>query len=136
MTALKEHDRALASFGRTTAPDLARRLDAGTAAAVDVRSRAEWEAGHIPGAVNIPAGEIAERIGELPRERPVVVHCQGGTRSAIAASLLDAHGISGVVDLPGGFTEWESAGLPVQREPGSLAELVIAPLDRAARQSG
>lgn len=128
--------RALASFGRTTAPDLARRLEAGTAAAVDVRSRAEWEAGHIPGAVNIPAGEIAERIGELPRERPVVVHCQGGTRSAIAASLLDAHGISGVVDLPGGFTEWESAGLPVQREPGSLAELVIAPLDRAARQSG
>jgi hydroxyacylglutathione hydrolase len=103
---------------------------------VDVRSRAEWEAGHIPGVVNIPAGEIADRMEALPQGRPLVMHCQGGTRSAIATSLLDARGITGVLDMPGGFPEWEGAGLPVERGSGSLADLVIAPLDRAAQRSG
>jgi hydroxyacylglutathione hydrolase len=128
--------RTLASFGRIASSELFARLDAGTAAVVDVRSRAEWEAGHIPGVVNIPAGELVDRMGELPQGRTLVVHCQGGTRSAIAASLLDARGVVGVLDLPGGFAEWESAGLPVARDSGALADLVIAPLDRAAQRSG
>ena len=128
--------RSLAGYGRTSARELSHRLDAGTAAVVDVRSRDEWEAGHIPGAANIPAGEITDRIDELPQGRPLVVHCQGGTRSAIAAGLLDAHGLTEVLDMPGGFTEWETHGLPVERETASLADLVIAPLDRAARRSG
>jgi hydroxyacylglutathione hydrolase len=128
--------RPLASFGRISARDLATRLAASTAAVVDVRSRDEWEAGHIPGVVNIPAGEIADRMGELPQGRPLVVHCQGGTRSAIAASLLDARGVAGVLDLPGGFEEWEREGLPVARDSGSLADLVIAPLTRAAQRPG
>jgi hydroxyacylglutathione hydrolase len=128
--------RPLAGFGRISARDLSDRLDAGTAAVLDVRSRDEWEEGHIPGVVNIPAGEIADRMGELPQNRPLVVHCQGGTRSAIAASLLDARGVTEVLDLPGGFAEWEREGLPVERDSGSLASLVIAPLDRAVRRSG
>jgi hydroxyacylglutathione hydrolase len=127
--------RPLASFGRISARELSNRLQAG-AAVVDVRSRAEWEAGHIPGVVNIFAGEIADRMDELPEGRPLVVHCQGGTRSAIAASLLNARGITDVLDLPGGFGEWEGEGLPVTRDADSLADLVIAPLDRAARRSG
>jgi hydroxyacylglutathione hydrolase len=102
------------------------------AAVVDVRSRAEWEAGHIPGAPNIPAGEIVERLRDLPAGRPLVVHCQGGTRSAVAASILDAHGLTGVVDLPGGFAEWEREGLPVVREAGDLADIVLAPTHRTA----
>jgi hydroxyacylglutathione hydrolase len=125
--------RALAHFGRITARELADRLAAGTAAAIDVRSRAEWDAGHIAGVPNIPAGEIAHRMDELPRGRPLVVHCQGGTRSAIAAGLLDARGITEILDLPGGFAEWERESLPVTREAGSLADVVMAPLDRAAR---
>jgi hydroxyacylglutathione hydrolase len=133
--AWKEAGRSLAGFGRISARELAARLEAG-AAAVDVRSRAEWEAGHIPGAVNIFAGEIADRLDELPRRRPLVVHCQGGTRSAIAASLLNARGVTEVLDQPGGFAEWEREGLPVERNDDSLADLVIAPLDRAARRSG
>jgi hydroxyacylglutathione hydrolase len=128
--------RALASFGRISARDLAGLLDAGAATAVDVRSRAEWETGHIPGVVNIPAGEIADRIGELPTGRALVVHCQGGTRSAIAASLLDARGLSEVLDMPGGFPEWENAGLAVASGNGSLSDLVIAPQHRAAQRSG
>jgi hydroxyacylglutathione hydrolase len=128
--------RALASFGRIGARDLAKLLDAGAATVVDVRSRAEWETGHIPGVVNIPAGEIADRAGELPTRRPLVVHCQGGTRSAIAASLLDARGFSEVLDMPGGFPEWENAGLAVASGNGSLSDLVIAPQHRTAQRSG
>jgi hydroxyacylglutathione hydrolase len=128
--------RALASYPRIGAADLARRLESGQAAVVDVRSRAEWEAGHIPGVLNIPASEIVDRISELPPGRPIVVHCQGGTRSAIAAGLLDARGLAQVHDMPGGFTEWEAAGLPVERGEGSLAELTLASLERAAQRSG
>ena len=128
--------RALASYPRISVAEVAGRLERGRIAVVDVRSRAEWEAGHIPGAPNIPASEIEDRVDELPTDRPVVVHCQGGTRSAISASLLDARGLAQVHDMPGGFAEWEAAGLPVEREPGSLAELTLAPLERAAQRSG
>jgi hydroxyacylglutathione hydrolase len=131
-----ESGRPLKSFGRISVQELSQRLDAGTAVAVDVRSRDEWEAGHIPGVPNIFAGEITERIGELPAGRPLVLHCQGGTRSAIAASLLDARGVGEILDAPGGFAEWEREGLPVTRDSGSLADLVTAPLSRAAQRTG
>ena len=126
--------RSLASFGRISARELSSRLEAG-AAVVDVRSRAEWEAGHIPGVINIPASEIVDRMDELPQGRPVVVHCEGGTRSAIAASLLDARGVGEVLDVPGGFREWEKEGLPATRESGSLADLVFdaATMTRSGR---
>ena len=119
--------RALSTLTRITARDLAQRMERGAAAVVDVRSRVEWEAGHIPGVPNIPASEIADRIRELPQARPLVLHCQGGTRSAIAVSLLDVRGITGVVDLPGGYTEWELEGLPSERGDGNLADLVLGP---------
>jgi hydroxyacylglutathione hydrolase len=81
---------------------------------LDVRGRAEWEAGHIPGAVHIPLGYLSERIAELPAGAPVVVHCQGGSRSAIAASVLQRAGVAEVHDLHDGFRGWRSAGLPVK----------------------
>ncbi len=81
---------------------------------IDVRGQAEWDEGHLPGVVNIPLGYLATRLEEIPRDRPVVVHCQGGTRSAIAASILQAHGISNIVNLSRGFAEWKAAGLPVE----------------------
>ncbi|MGQ0701590.1 MAG: MBL fold metallo-hydrolase, partial [Gemmatimonadales bacterium] len=55
---------------------------------VDVRGRSEWDSGHIPGAQLIPLAELPERLEEIPANQPVAVHCQVGTRSAIAASLL------------------------------------------------
>jgi hydroxyacylglutathione hydrolase len=128
--------RTLRSYGRISVRELSERLEAGSAVAVDVRSRDEWEAGHIPGVPNIFAGEISDRIPELPAGRPLVLHCQGGTRSAIAASLLDARGVGEILDAPGGFAEWEREGLPVTRDSGSLADLVTAPLDRAAQRTG
>ena len=127
--------RALTTITRITARDLAERMARGAAAVVDVRSRAEWDAGHIPGVHNIPAGEVADRIGELPETRPLVVHCQGGTRSAIAASLLHARGLTDVLDLPGGYAEWEREGLSTERGDGNLADLVLGPSGRMTQAS-
>ncbi len=79
---------------------------------VDVRGAAEFSAGHIPGAVNIPLPELPDRVAELP-EGPIVLHCQGGTRSAIAASVVRAAGRDDVSDMEGGYSAWKRAGLPV-----------------------
>ncbi|HEX6070115.1 MAG TPA: rhodanese-like domain-containing protein, partial [Longimicrobiaceae bacterium] len=73
------------------------------------------EAGHLPGVENIPVGYLTDRIDEIPRDVPIVLHCQGGGRSAIAASVLRANGFSQVLNLPGGYAEWESSGHPVER---------------------
>ena len=82
---------------------------------LDVRGRTEWDAGHIPGAVLIPLAELPGRLGEVPADRPVAVHCQSGSRAAIAASLLGAGGRRGVVCVAGGFGAWVQGGLPVER---------------------
>src|SRR5690349_385211 len=91
-------------------------LAAGQGALLDVRSRAEWAAGHLPGAVNLPLGELEQRLDEVPRGRPLIVQCQTGARAAIAVSLLKARGLEEVVLYTGGFAEWSAAGQPVEGE--------------------
>jgi rhodanese-related sulfurtransferase len=73
---------------------------------LDVRNAGELITGTVPGALNIPLAELPRRIGEIPAGRPVVVHCAGGYRSSVAASLLRAAGHDDVSDLLGGFTAW------------------------------
>jgi hydroxyacylglutathione hydrolase len=70
---------------------------------LDVRNPIEYEAGHLPGAVNIPLGRLPDRIGELDPNRRTLVYCQSGGRSAIAASVLLQHGFRSVVNLDGGY---------------------------------
>ena len=89
-----------------------RRSAASDVAVLDVRTVAEWSAGHLPGAMNIPLGELQSRVGELPRGRPLVVHCQAGGRAAIAASVLSARGVTDLRLYGGGYTEWSAAGHP------------------------
>ena len=99
--------------------ELAKRLDAGTVSVVDVRGRSEWEAGRIPGAPNIHYGEILARLDELP-PGPLVLQCQTGARSNLAASLLLGRGRTDVINLTGGLSAWIGAGLAVE-EPQSVA---------------
>ena len=82
---------------------------------LDVRTPKEWEQLRIDGSLNIPLNHLPERLGELPRDRPILVHCAGGYRSSIAAGLLQRHGVTNVIELGGGITAWERAGLPVKR---------------------
>src|SRR6185437_15187885 len=83
---------------------------------LDVRGAGEWKDGHLPGATHIYLGDLPARAAELPHDRPIVVHCQGGTRASIAASILRAQGFTNVQQLEGGFGAWEHAGLPVERD--------------------
>ncbi|MFL5449594.1 MAG: rhodanese-like domain-containing protein [Gemmatimonadales bacterium] len=80
---------------------------------LDVRGVGEWEAGHIPGSVNLPIAELEARLNEIPRGRPLIVHCQTGARAAIAVSLLRAGGFDDVRLFRGGFAGWRAAGQPV-----------------------
>ena len=81
---------------------------------LDVRGRSEWDAGHIPGAVHIPLAELHDRLAEIPANQPLAVHCQGGGRSAIAASVLRAAGHQEVSNVTGGFGDWVKSGLPIE----------------------
>lgn len=83
---------------------------------LDIRSAREWYTGHIPGSVNIPLNHIQERMAEVPRERRIAVHCAGGYRSSIAASLLHQHGITNLIEMAGGIAAWDAAKLPVVAE--------------------
>ena len=118
MNALASRDDLMERTERITAPALAewlagKRPDAGAAPiVVDVRSEAEHAGGHIEGSLNIPLTHLDERIGELPAGRPVAVHCEGGYRSAIAASLLQKLGRRDVHDIVGGYKAWLAAKLP------------------------
>lgn len=89
-------------------PDLteAKKLVADGALLVDVRSPGEYAAGHLDGAVNIPVDQVERRITEFgPRDRPVVVYCRSGARSAAAARSLTAAGFARVVDA-GAMSSW------------------------------
>jgi len=100
---------------RVESATLARELTAQAPPRVlDVRAPGEWQAGHIPGCLNLPLDQLAGRLDEIPRDRPLVVSCQGGYRSSIAASLLERSGIPVQGDLIGGFSAWSSSGQPVE----------------------
>lgn len=75
---------------------------------LDVRSRAEFDAGQIPGAINIPVGVLPARLGEVPRSLPVATVCEGGYRSSLAASLLARAGFETVFNLAGGMSAYRA----------------------------
>ncbi len=82
---------------------------------VDVREPDEWAAGHMPGAVLIPLGELGARTRELDPARPVVVVCRSGNRSATGTSILLQSGFRDVKNLAGGMIAWAEAGKPITR---------------------
>lgn len=84
----------------------ARALFEAGAPLLDVRTREEFGAGHVDGALNIPVGELANRLGELgDRERPILVHCARGGRSASACKMLRSAGFTNVIDV-GALPNW------------------------------
>jgi hydroxyacylglutathione hydrolase len=102
---------------RISAPLAAERLTAGDALAVDVRAPGERAQKSVAGSVGIPLNHLAERVAELPKNRPLVVYCAGGYRSSIAASVLQQQGFGRVSEIAGGIAAWETAKLPVVPAP-------------------
>ena len=96
-----------------TTADMEPMLEQNDAFVLDVRGRAEWEAGHLPGVPNIPVGYLGDRSSEIPRDKRIVVYCQGGSRSSIAASVLQSLGFD-AVNVRGGFDEWAASNRPVE----------------------
>ncbi|MDT8319877.1 MAG: rhodanese-like domain-containing protein [Xanthomonadales bacterium] len=81
---------------------------------LDVRQPAEWAEGHVPGARHVSGGELAQKVGDLPRDRPIAVYCGSGFRSSVATSLLKADGRDLVFNVLGGYTAWMARDLPVE----------------------
>jgi hydroxyacylglutathione hydrolase len=74
---------------------------------LDVRTANEFGEEHIPGATNIHVGRLRKRLDQVPRERPIVVHCQTGGRAAVAEGILRREGYERVIDLAGSFEAWK-----------------------------
>ncbi len=83
---------------------------------LDVRTPREWAGKHIAGSLNLPLNHLQERIAEIPRGRRIAIHCAGGYRSSIAASILHQYGITNLVEMAGGLAAWEAAKLPLASE--------------------
>jgi len=103
-----------AQVGPTEAVQLINRRDA---LVLDVRDKAEFAAGHIPNARNIPLPELEGRLREIEKfkARPIVVSCQSGARSAGVCGLLRKNGFGEVFSLRGGIGGWVEASLPVEK---------------------
>lgn len=100
---------------RISVSDLAKRLEREPdLVVIDVRQASEYEAGHVPGALHLHAGDLPNRLSELPRDRPVATICASGYRSSVAAGLLRQAGFRDISVVCGGLPDWRAAGYPVE----------------------
>ncbi len=102
------------------APTAVEDLVNGGAVLIDVREPSEWDAGHAPGALFIPMGQVEARLDEVPRDVTSVIICRSGGRSGTVTQYLNSHGIN-ALNMAGGMSAWEKAGLPVVTDAGDLA---------------
>ncbi|PER17318.1 Zn-dependent hydrolase [Bacillus cereus] len=108
---IQRFDR-LESYKEKTSIELYPHIKGGSVRVLDVRSKKEWEEGHLHDAIHITLGNLFEKLDDVPKDCPIVLQCRTGLRSAIAASILQRAGIKEVVNLKGGFLAWKKAGLP------------------------
>lgn len=80
---------------------------------IDVRKKSEYESEHVKGAINVPLNEINAHLSEIPKDKPFILHCAGGYRSMIAASILKARGWEDFVDVEGGIAAISKTNVPL-----------------------
>jgi hydroxyacylglutathione hydrolase len=83
---------------------------------LDVRTPEEWRAGHIPGSHHLELNQLEKGLKQLPRNQAIALLCRSGQRASLAASLLQKHGFSSVMNIRGGMQAWKQAGLPLKQE--------------------
>ena len=114
MESLAKHPELLQSTQRVSPPMLAEELaSAYPPLIIDIRTPNEWNSGHLTGSINLPLSQLQQHLDQVPRDRRIAIHCAGGYRSSIAASILSRQGITNIIELAGGIAAWEAAKLPV-----------------------
>jgi rhodanese-related sulfurtransferase len=111
----------MSEAGNEVSREEAQKLIEDGAQLLDVRTEHEWEAGRIAGASHLPLAELAERTGEIDKDRPVVLYCRGGNRSTMATTALAEAGYD-ASKLTEGIVGWDEAGLPLAPDDGYVAE--------------
>jgi rhodanese-related sulfurtransferase len=101
----------------TTVAELPDPLPAG-ATLLDVREDDEWAAGHAPGALHVPLGEVPARLAELPQDGPLYVVCRSGGRSARATAWLQQNGVE-ATNVDGGMSAWAAQGRALEADGGA-----------------
>ncbi|WP_019915746.1 rhodanese-like domain-containing protein [Methyloversatilis discipulorum] len=110
--------RTKTSGPRLTPAQATQLINREDAQVIDVREQPEWAKGRIAGSRHIPVGQLDQRIADLEKfkERPLIVVCASGMRSASACSTLRKAGFEKVFALDGGIGAWEQAGLPLTKK--------------------
>jgi len=117
MESWRDDGLPIESLATTSAAEAANWMQQGRVHVLDVRDEYEWNEKHIPGAVHRYVGHLEENLPLLPKDSDIVVHCNVGHRSGVAASILKRNGFTHVHNMLGGITAWEKLGLPLEK-PG------------------
>ena len=107
------HD--LAEMPQMHLEDLRTAIDDPSVTVIDVRAHSEHISGHIPGAKHIHGGYLRDHLADIPKDRTVVIACQGGDRSSIASSYLMSQGFTNIRNFPQGFAGWKASGAAVDQ---------------------
>ena len=122
MESWRDEGLPMESITTTTAPETANWMQEGRVHVLDVRDEYEWNEKHIPGAVHHYVGHLEDNLPLLPKDSDIVVHCNVGHRSGVAASILKRNGFTRIHNMLGGITAWEKLGLPLEKPDDTKKE--------------
>jgi len=110
--AWKKAGKETETVKRITAAEFAKLYETEKPVLIDIRKKSEYDAEHVVDAINIPLNQINNHLAEFPRDKPFILHCAGGYRSMIAASILKQRGWENFSDVSGGFSEIIKTNVP------------------------
>ncbi|HBB34200.1 MAG TPA: MBL fold metallo-hydrolase [Cyanobacteria bacterium UBA8803] len=125
MTSWQNAGLPLKHLGEWTVQELNQHKDEPNVTVLDVRSDSEYESGYVPGATHIFVPHLEEQLNELDKNQAIATYCGTGYRASIAASLLQKHGFENVINVPGSWTAWKAAKLPVQQPKQAKAATAL-----------
>lgn len=112
---IMEQAENLATYENVTPAEANEMVEKGEAYVLDVRNQTEFDEGHIDNAKHIMVGTLKNRLDEVATDKTVIVQCQAGARSAIAASVLKANGIDNLVNMTGGYSKWQQEAASIKQ---------------------